>query len=86
MAIENYKTYLNEIIELLPNEPFQDRDNPLSKSHLKWMAIEVLLNIGEWSAEKTCRWIGFMQAGLFYHNLATLQNLRDSARDLGAVG
>ena len=58
-------------------------DDSLSLSHLKWMIISCKNNIDTWSISKMNRWIGFIQAGLLMHKLATMDDLKNYSRMLG---
>jgi hypothetical protein len=65
------------------------RDTGLELHHLKWMADELAAKrVG--SATKCCRWLGWLQAGMVFHGLSTLdeekrRNLNSAAPTAGGA-
>ncbi len=60
------------------------RRDPLGRkiSHFRWMASELYQRKLD-SETKACRWLGYLQAGLIFHGLSTLE--REKARNLASA-
>lgn len=82
--IEIAKRIAAEIIPLLPMEAIADPEGR-SETHLTYLAERLALgNVG--SETKTCRWLGYLQAGLILKRLSTLSIEKDRNRKhAGAV-
>jgi len=76
--IEAASRIATEIIRLLPEDAIMDPDGQRA-THLTYLAERLVLgNVG--SETKTCRWLGYLQAGLVMKGLSTLSAEKDRNR------
>ena len=72
--------YLNTLPSLKGIQSFEDPSEPDDFSHLKWMLEEIVKD--GMSDTKANRWLGFVQGMLFTKFIISVEDERDSTRDI----
>ena len=75
-----FQRYVDRIDALPPER--MDHDGPKSFAHLRWMCVTSIEQIDDHPMDKLHRWLGFVQAGLFWKDALDVEEERNFSRPL----